>query len=90
MSSSLQSKSELIHVDLSFNSFDYTSSTLISFGLNQNQTILGFHFLGNSAQIDSRGFLIPSKSPEIITPPFMLKSICGVSSIEHTPLKLNT
>jgi len=56
----------LQHIDLSDNNFLYEESILISKELRRNHTLLGFHFSGNNAYIDSQLFLkiIPLKNEE--------------------------
>ncbi|CAD8112195.1 unnamed protein product [Paramecium sonneborni] len=51
---------ELLHVDLSFNKFTYPQAQIISEALQKNETIYGFHFEGNQAElcVNANGFLI--------------------------------
>jgi hypothetical protein len=54
----IRSNSELVHCDLSGNSFTLEESRLVSETLHHNSTIYGFHFKGNFGHIDSIGNLI--------------------------------
>ncbi|CAD8109684.1 unnamed protein product [Paramecium primaurelia] len=51
---------ELLHVDLSFNKFTYPQAQIIAEALQKNETIYGFHFEGNQAElcVNANGFLI--------------------------------
>jgi len=40
----IKSNKSLLHLDLSFNFFDYDLSKIISDALNDNHSIYGFHF----------------------------------------------
>ena len=55
----LQSNVFLVHLDLSYNYFDFPNTQIISAALETNKTIYGFHFVGNCGYVDSRGFLVP-------------------------------
>ena len=55
---------DLIHVDLSFNQFNYKDTVIIADGLVKNQTIYGFHFAGNKGYVDAKGFLVPIDTAE--------------------------
>ena len=55
---------KLIHLDLSNNNFSRDESKRISEGLAANQSIYGFHFVGNYGHVDSRGFLIVKENEE--------------------------
>ena len=48
----------LLHLDISYNSFNTEESLKIAKKLNNNQSLLGLHFEGNSNFIiDSNGFM---------------------------------
>ena len=51
----------LRHLDLSCNGFTYEESFAISKALEQNHTLLGFHFSGNWGYTDEKMFLIVTK-----------------------------
>ena len=51
----------LVHLDMSYNYFNYEQSKSLSAGLELNKTIYGFHFVGNCGYVDDRGFLIPEE-----------------------------
>lgn len=49
----------LLHCDISFNGFAPEDMTAIGDGLRENHTLLGCHIEGNSAKMDSLGFVSP-------------------------------
>jgi Leucine-rich repeat (LRR) protein len=63
LSDMLLNNSSLIHLDLSQNQLSVQDCTIISEGLKQNHSLLGFHMTGNQAQIDTYGYLMPEASP---------------------------
>ena len=54
----LKEKKNIMHLDLSCNSFNLNESKQIADTLNNNHTIYGFHFRGNYGYVDHKGFLI--------------------------------
>ena len=58
----LKNNKTLIHLDLSYNCFSFAASKEIAEALENNKTIYGFHFLGNQAYVDNRGFIVPENS----------------------------
>ena len=48
----------LVHMDISHNSLDQPTVTVLSEGLRLNHSILGLHMMGNQGQIDSEGFIV--------------------------------
>jgi len=48
---------DLIHLDLSHNSFDSREITTMKEGLDENHTILGLHFAGNEGDTNALGFI---------------------------------
>ena len=50
----------LLHLDLSFNRIDLVDTQTIAQGLEENHTMFGFHYRGNSGKVDSLGHLKPS------------------------------
>lgn len=66
-----EEKCPLIHVDLSYNNFSPKESQLISEALSFNHKLYGLHFEGNSAYINSQGFLIvPLQIKKKLTPDY--------------------
>ena len=53
----IKSNKSLLHLDLSFNYFDYEQCKIISESINQNQTMHGFHFSGNCGFVDKLGYI---------------------------------
>ena len=47
-------KMDLIHLDLSYNSFTLKESMTLAEGLANNHTIYGFHFKGNIGSVDCK------------------------------------
>ena len=58
--STLRRNRSLVHFDMSYNQFSTEDMLAIGDGLRENHTLLGFHTEGNSATVDSLGFVIPS------------------------------
>lgn len=56
---------DLVHFDLSHNSFTKAECQIIADGLVKNHSILGLHMVGNHAEIDSLGFLVPQDDVNI-------------------------
>lgn len=54
------SKTELVHLDLSFNNFSLIESQEIQKGISENKNVFGFHFEGNHPDflVDHHGNLI--------------------------------
>jgi hypothetical protein len=52
----------LLHLDISHNNFRPEDSEVMADGLVENHTLLGLHALGNSAEMDHLGFMIPDYS----------------------------
>lgn len=56
----------MVHLDLSYNGFTEFEAEEIAKGLNQNQSIYGFHFEGNSPKyaVNKDGFLLDQSVKE--------------------------
>ena len=54
----LEKNDKIVHLDLSNNYFTLQESKMIAAGLEKNNSIYGFHFVGNYGYVDSKGFLI--------------------------------
>jgi hypothetical protein len=58
--SNLIESGDLIHLDISANSFETVYCTTISKSLQNNHSMYGIHAEGNYCRIDSKGFMFPS------------------------------
>ena len=54
----MEKQQSLVHVDLSWNRFNKEDSLLIAEAIKPNHSMIGFHFDGNTGQIDERQFLV--------------------------------
>ena len=54
----IRDDTEIRHLDLSHNQIDFEESKVIASGLMENHTIYGFHYEGNTGNIDFQGNLI--------------------------------
>lgn len=73
----------MIHFDLSSNNFGYPDACEISTALEENHTIYGFHFAGNSGYVDTRGFLVPEKVSKDASSLVKKKRIKGLKVVEN-------
>lgn len=48
----------MLHLDLSFNRFSLQEGESISLALEENHTLIGFHFEGHHGYVDNKGFLV--------------------------------
>lgn len=53
----LKENESLVHVDISFCEIDKKNSKVIAAALENNHTIYGFHYEGNSGAVDRKGYL---------------------------------
>ena len=53
----MEKQQSLVHVDLSWNRFNKEDSLLIAEAIRENHSMIGFHFDGNTGQIDEKQFL---------------------------------
>lgn len=52
----------LVHLDLSYNDYNFAQSKIVQKSLENNHSIFGFHFQGNYGFVDSKGNLIIEKN----------------------------
>jgi hypothetical protein len=79
----LRSETQLRHLDISHNRISYESSVAISKACLKNRSILGIHIEGNNCEINSLGFIKPTR--EIAVPTALVKS----ARILRTPRRIN-
>lgn len=89
------SNKSLLHLDLSVCGFTKQDCSEISIGLNENHTMLGFHFNGNEMEVDEFGFLsINSADDDPIKTSFMKpiseKLIWGLLHKHESEVKISS
>lgn len=52
---------QLVHLDMSFNSFKKADMQFIGEAMSKNHKILGLHLMGNEASVDELGFISPEQ-----------------------------
>ena len=54
-----KSNTQLVHLDLSYNSFERRELEVIGEALKENHTLMGLHIEGNEGRLDPQGFIKP-------------------------------
>jgi len=75
LAEALRRECPLVHLDLSYNHYKAQECGIIGEGLRDNHTLLGLHLVGNAADVDSDGFVVPLVAPE---PPAALFTDLGL------------
>lgn len=78
----LEKHQYLVHLDMSYNSFTYEECQVIDNGLRSNHIILGLHMDGNECTVDSKGFVVPDRTPKL-EPGHMAQRIISTSKAKR-------